>query len=268
MKKYLIIVTVLSLLSISCKQQGQEGKDKYENEKQSHKDSSHLTWEYEGEMGPEHWADTKINADCGERFQSPINIIKTTAVKATDKNLLAIHYGENTKIHEVINNGHTIQYNFEKGDYILVEGKRFDLKQIHFHEASEHTINGIRYPMEIHMVHANNQKEYAVLGVLVEEGLSSKPFEFLEKYLPIKIGEKKAINKAFNVNLNLPQNKSYYHYTGSFTTPPCTEGVKWFVFQEPITVSLEQVRILQKIMPMHNYRIEQPLNGREIQLFE
>ena len=217
-------------------------------------------------MGPEHWADTKINADCGELHQSPINIITTEVVTDNELTPLKIQYGASTKIHEVINNGHTIQYNFEKGDYIELDDEKYDLVQIHFHEASEHTINGIRYPMEMHMVHKNEKNKYAVLGVMVQEGKNSEPFKFLESYLPIKIGEKKPIDKAFNVQLNLPENRAYYHYMGSFTTPPCTEGVKWFIFKEAITVSLEQVKILQKLMPMNNYRNEQPLNGRIIKV--
>ncbi len=261
MKKYLwLTFAIIINVIISCKNQHEQKK----TEQNEHQEKHISTWEYEGEMGPEHWADLKIHADCGERFQSPINIIKSDVIRDSTLKPLEIYYGKLTQIHEVINNGHTIQYNFEKGDYIMLNEDKYELKQIHFHEASEHTINGIRYPMEMHMVHVNKDKKVAVLGVMVEEGTNSEPFDFLESYLPLALNETKKVDKAFNVNLNIPKNKAYYHYTGSFTTPPCTEGVKWFIFKESIRVSVTQVKVLQKLMPMNNFRNEQPLNGRTV----
>jgi len=177
---------------------------------------------------------------------------------------LKFYYFPNVKIHDITNNGHSIVYNFEKGDYIVINKEKFVLKQFHFHEASEHTINGIRYPLEIHAVHISKNNDIAVIAILAQEGVSSELFTFLEGYLPLKVGETKEIDADFNFNHILPENKEYYTYTGSLTTPPCTENVKWFVFKEPITVSLEQVKQLQKLMPINNYRGVQEINGREI----
>ncbi len=221
-------------------------------------------WNYEGETGPEHWAEFERDSDCGGQFQSPVNIISVNAQADSSLKPLDIHYSAETKIHEVINNGHSIQYNFDSGDYINYKGDTYKLKQIHFHEGSEHTINGIRYPLVIHMVHVNDNNQFLVLAVMAKEGVNSKPFTFLENYLPLEKGESKAVNASFNLNENLPDNKGYYHYIGSLTTPPCTEGVNWFVFKNPITVSLDQVKMLRNLMPLNNYRNEQPLNGRKI----
>jgi carbonic anhydrase len=177
---------------------------------------------------------------------------------------LSIHYADSTHIHDVINNGHTIQYNFDPGDYIMIQDVKYNLKQFHFHEPAEHLIGGIRYPMVIHLVHINDNGDYAVIAVMAREEQSSEPFDFLERYLPIHLGDTVQIDLAFDMNTNLPEDRTYFNYTGSLTTPPCTENVQWFIFREPITVSLEQVEILKKVMPLNNYRTEQARNDRPI----
>jgi len=227
--------------------------------------SDHHEWTYQGEYGPEHWAEIERNSSCNGDLQSPVNIIDVYTELDSSAAPLSLHYSKQTKIHDVSNNGHTIQYNFDEGDHVVLDGDQFDLKQIHFHEPSEHTINGVRYPLELHMVHFNKNKEVLVMSILAEEGLSSPPFDFLESYLPLNQGDLKIVNKSFDLRTCLPDDKSYYSYIGSLTTPPCTEGVWWFVYKNSITVSLEQVKLLQKCMPLNNYRTEQPLNNRIIQ---
>ena len=267
MRRQVLTVLVFSFVSlVSCENKGDHkaknsGKEQIENIHED--DNSH--WSYEGETGPEHWAEIERNSDCDGQSQSPINILTKDAVVDDEVKSLKIHYSKSTKIHDVVNNGHTIQYNFEAGDYIIFKGDKFELKQIHFHEAAEHTINGIRYPMELHMVHVNSQNQYAVLAVMVEEGESSESFDFLENFLPFKQGENIIVDASFNLNDNLPDDIKYYYYVGSLTTPPCTEGVNWFVFKENIVISIEQVKVLQNAMPLNNYRNENPLNGRIVQ---
>jgi len=221
-------------------------------------------WTYQGETGPQHWGEIEKDSNCSGTRQSPINIIDVESVADSHLKPIQIFYSKQVKIHDVTNNGHTIQYNFEKGDYIEVHDKPFHLKQIHFHEASEHTLNGIRYPLEMHLVHVSNDQQIVVLGILAQEGVPSEPFTFLENYLPVKVGETKSIDANFDLNLNLPDSREYYTYDGSLTTPPCTENVEWYVFKNPITISLEQVKQLQELMPINNYRNEQPLNGRVV----
>lgn len=246
----------------SCK-----GKVENESNNVGLKDSE-KHWTYEGETGPEHWVEIEKNSDCDGEHQSPVNIIDIDAVADSTLPPLDIHYSRDVRIHDVTNNGHSIQYNFEKGDYVLFNNQKFELRQIHFHEASEHTINGVRYPLEMHMVHINAEGELLVLAIMAIEGRSSEPFAFLEDYLPIQTGETKIIDSNFDLNLNLPENREYYTYPGSLTTPPCTEGVLWFVFKHPITVSVEQVKELQVLMPLNNYRGEQPLNARVVKKYE
>lgn len=225
-------------------------------------------WSYDGETGPEYWDEIEhLGSACGGEHQSPINIIEcfTKNVKETVLNF-EINYAPYTKIHDVLNNGHTIQYSFERGDFVIYNNERFDLLQMHFHEPAEHTVNGIRYPLELHMVHQGKHDNFLVLSIMAQEGLSSEPFQFLESYLPLQPQEKKVVHAGYDLNQNLPDILDYFLYAGSLTTPPCTESVEWIVFKHPITVSHEQVAALKVLMPTNNYRLKQDLNDRTVTL--
>ncbi|UII27456.1 carbonic anhydrase family protein [Fulvivirga maritima] len=259
MKEIKILAALLSIFLATCTPSTNKNSDKSQK-KEATLHKKH--WDYKGETGPEHWAEIDAN-DCDGKAQSPIDIIDP--VVSTDITPIDIHYNDVTKIHDVTNNGHSIQYNFSDGDYITVEGKKYSLKQFHFHEPAEHTIKGIRYPIAIHLVHMSEDNEYAVLALLGEEKSSNdEVFEFLNSYLPLQVEETKEINEAFNINSVFPKNKSYYSYTGSLTTPPCTENVKWFVMQQALPVSVELINTLQDLMPVNNYRKTQPLHDRTI----
>lgn len=254
--KITYLYLTIFLLVLGCKEDENKliEKDKLSN---------HQEWSYEGEAGPEHWKELTNNSECGGNFQSPINLVKYKK----NKNLKPIdfRYDEKTVLHSVENNGHTIKYNFEPGDYISWEGKNYNLTQFHFHEPAEHLIDGVRYPLAIHLVHQAKNGELLVIEILAKEGHNSEPFDFLESFLPIQKGEEKLINRSFDMNLNLPSNKNYLTYVGSLTTPPCSEGVRWIIFEKPILVSLEQVEMLKYLMPIKNYREEQPVHGRKIE---
>ncbi|MNQ02735.1 Carbonic anhydrase precursor [compost metagenome] len=264
MKKEMInfaVITVLALAA-SCNNKSKETEQSVTSADTVTTIERHTHWNYEGETGPDHWSEMDKN-DCGGKLQSPIDIVETE----TDKFLKPIefHYNQKTKIHDVINNGHTIQFDFEPGDYIVVNGEQYELKQFHFHESAEHTIKGVRYPLEIHMVHKNKDGKFAVVSIMAQENKkSNETFEFLDQYLPTKTNDTVKVNNDFNINKVLPQNKSYYTYWGSLTTPPCTESVQWFIFKAPIEVSIKMITDLKKIMPLNNFRNVQELNGRKI----
>jgi len=265
----LVLIIALFTVTLGCKDQKGTATPTDAASSPSHADSldiGEMHWDYQGETGPEHWAMMEENSDCGGSSQSPINIVNYERAKGKDA--LQIFYSDSTHIFNVVNNGHTIQYNFAAGDYIKVKGERYDLKQFHFHEPAEHLIEGIRYPMVIHLVHQDANGRYAVLAVMAREEKSSEPFDFLERYLPVKQDDTVLVDLAFDMNLNLPANRAYFTYSGSLTTPPCSENVQWFIFKEPITVSLEQVEALKKLMPLNNYRNEQARNNRTIVLLD
>ena len=223
-------------------------------------------WSYDGETSPEHWAEIEKESSCGGSHQSPIDIVTADVVsQVSELKASDINYNASTMIHDVTNNGHAIQYNFENNDnYVNFEGNRYDLAQFHFHAASEHSINGSHFPLVIHMVHVSEDKQYVVFAVMVTEGKESDAFDFLESYLPVQPGETKEIGVAHSFSEYLLTDFDHYYYKGSLTTPPCTEAVDWFIFKKPIEISPAQVKAIADLMPRNNFRPTQPLNERKV----
>jgi len=220
--------------------------------------TQHSTWSYSGDTGPEHWGDLKkeyIMCKIGKN-QSPINISNTTKANLTPLN---IYYDVETKT--FLNNGHTLKAKMKKGAKLYIDGKEFKLIQFHFHTPSENTINGKYYPMEAHFVHSTDNGELAVVAVMFKIGKQNKTIQNLIENMPRHIGDEKPLNiKAKDL---LPYSLKYYRFNGSLTTPPCSEGVRWFVLKEPIEVSYEQIRKFEEVMGKNNRPI-QPINARVI----
>ncbi len=253
-----LFVSVLILMALfSCKDKVQEIKNSHEA------DHENTHWGYTGETSPEHWAELEENAACSGKYQSPINIVEfNTVINTVDTKKIKILYSPETELSEVINNGHSIEFDFKAGDSLSYLNGTYHLKQIHFHEPSEHTINGIRYPIEIHLVHMNTAKEYTVISILGKEGNESDYSDFFNLFLPLKQGERKEVHESLDLRDLFPQVLNYYSYKGSLTTPPCTETVNWVIFKEAITISEEAATFLKENMPLDNYRNNQALNGR------
>ncbi len=221
-------------------------------------------WGYDGTTGPEKWGKIKSEferCDNGER-QSPIDIATDKAAKATVVDGVFVSY-TNAPLN-IVNNGHTIQVNSDGKSTALLDGKEFTLVQFHFHEGSEHTIDGKRYPMEVHLVHQSEVGELAVIGVFIDIG---KPNPFLKKVfdnMPLKEGDRKVSDTiTLNAKDLLPTDKGFYHYLGSLTTPPCTQIVEWYVMKEPITISKEQHEQFRKLYK-NTYRPTQELGTRKV----
>jgi len=219
-------------------------------------------WGYGEKDGPAHWAELSPGyAMCGQgRNQSPVDI--SDAVEA-DLPPVAFHYGG--AVTEVVNNGHTIQANYRPGSYIEVDGKRFELKQFHFHAPSENRIGGKSFPMEAHFVHAAEDGSLAVVAVLMDVGKTNPALDALWRKMPMEPGGKSVPDGEVRAGDLLPEDRDYYRYNGSLTTPPCTEGVLWLVMKAPIVVSARQVETFRKAMHDHpDNRPLQPLNARII----
>lgn len=254
MKKLLLSISLV-IACTSCNN-SKVKKENVHNEKHPH-------WAYSGETSPEHWAEIEKDADCDGKRQSPINIIDiNTQASKPNENSVNILYSPKTILNKVTNNGHSIQFDFEDGDSIQYKGNTYHLSQIHFHEPSEHTINGVRYPLEIHLVNSSKDHGYTVISILAREGNESELFDFFESFIPLEEHQSKEIKQPLNLSTLFPEQKDFYSYGGSLTTPPCTESVNWVIFKNPITVSLDEVLKLKKDMPINNYRTEQPINDR------
>lgn len=223
--------------------------------------SAHEHWGYKGHIGPDHWGELSQDfAVCqtGTR-QSPIDINRAQIMPA---NLGDIHFSYQAITPEIINNGHTVQVNYAKGSGITVGEREFQLAQFHFHTPSENTVNGKAFDMEMHLVHKNAQGDLAVVGVFFKQGKHNAELDKLWPQLPEHSGEKKVLseNQLSAANL-LPENRAYAHFNGSLTTPPCSEGVNWFVINEPLEASKEQIARISEIIG-HNARPVQALNNR------
>jgi carbonic anhydrase len=200
-------------------------------------------WGYGGEHGPRHWAEMNAEYEaCGVgKAQSPIDIRDAVPAK-----LDAIEFDYHPTPLHIIDNGHTIQVNYEPGSSISVGGKR--------------------YPMVAHLVHKNAEGELAVVAVLLKEGARNPVVKTLWTGLP-KEKEKERVMEQVKINAAslLPKNHKYYTFAGSLTTPPCSEGVTWFVLATPKAISKEQVARFGKIYRA-NARPVQPLNGRAVKV--
>lgn len=228
---------------------------------QEHSSADKSHWSYSGTSGPEHWGDLEPDyATCktGSR-QSPIDI---EGAKPSD--LPQIQFNYQISPLKIINNGHTIQINYESGSSITVGDKQYSLVQFHFHHPSEEKISGKQFDLVAHLVHKDAQGNLGVVAILFQSGQTNPFLDLLWKYVPKDIG-KEVVNKKVNLNVAdlLPADRSYYTFAGSLTTPPCSEGVTWYVMKNVVELSPEETSTFAKWYPM-NARPIQPTNGREI----
>ncbi|HWO97578.1 MAG TPA: carbonic anhydrase family protein [Bacillus sp. (in: firmicutes)] len=276
MKKKLIYPFLTVSLSVSlgaCSEQTKETTAPKEEQATNTKENKateafgvHTAhWSYEGEAGPEHWGelDSSYSACVNGSEQSPIDV-EFSQVKTGEK-LKDIQIQYKPTIFSLANNGHTIQANAATlNNSIVVEGKQFKLAQFHFHTPSEHQFNGQHYDMELHLVHKDKNGKLAVLGIMIQEGKESEKLASVWEVLPKEETEKDvSVEEPVDLQALLPSNQTSFHYNGSLTTPPCTEEVKWIVFEQPIEMSKEQIQAFQQIFP-DNHRPVQLLNEREI----
>lgn len=217
-------------------------------------------WAYSGDTGPDSWGRLKPEfqqCNVGKR-QSPIDIRDGIAVQ-----LDPIQFDYRPSGFRVIDNGHTVQVNVEPGNGIVVQGHRYELLQFHFHRPSEERINGRQFEMVAHLVHRDLDGKLAVVAVLMDQGKGHPLIQQVWNNLPLEKNTEQAGMTQMDLNLLLPEQRQYYTYMGSLTTPPCSEGVLWMVMKNPATMSREQIGIFGKLYPM-NARPIQSASGRLI----
>jgi len=218
-------------------------------------------WSYEGLGGPEHWAGLENEfAVCGDGMeQSPIDLAEAELQELPEE--LGFDYRPFPL--RVENNGHTIQVTAENSQ-VSFAGDSMPLVQLHFHSASEHTVEGEQYPLEMHLVHASEDGRLAVVGVFFEEGDESPGLLPIWSHLPEQPGPVVAFEDVeIDPSMLLPETRTSWRYRGSLTTPPCSENVSWTVFTQPLTASREQLDTFRAIYS-GTYRPTQPLNERVV----
>jgi carbonic anhydrase len=197
---------------------------------------------YFGDIGPAFWAELSLDwATCGTgEMQSPITFGPQTLLAKQSRRLPA-SYGQTTG--EIFNNGHTIEVETEGNNVLTLDGVEFELQQFHFHTPSEHRFLGHGFDMEMHLVHKSAAGDTAVVGVYLNRGPTSGPLAVVFQNLPAVDAplNTKTPLPPFDLGTFLPHSKTNYRYLGSLTTPPCSEGVRWIVLKDTLTVSDEDL---------------------------
>lgn len=217
-------------------------------------------WGYQGDAGPAAWAGLKSEYSLcmtGER-QSPIDIRGGLAV-----NLDPVRFDYQASKFAVLDDGHTVQVQPAPGNVITVGARRFELQQLHFHRPSEERIDGRQFEMSLHLVHQDEQGKLAIVALLFDEGPPNAVVQHVWNNLPLERGEAMPAREALELAALLPNDRRYYTYMGSMTTPPCSEGVQWIVMRAPQSLTPAQIAIFSRIYPM-NARPLQSAAGRRI----
>jgi carbonic anhydrase len=228
---------------------------------------SGAAWDYEGKNGPLRWGklDPAYKACSEGREQSPVDIRGAHLNKALPP--IEFHYIAGSVTEE--NNGHTVLMHVNPGSYIVVDGVRYDLTQFHFHHPAEVTIKGKYTDMEAHLVHKSADGKLVVVAVRMTEdaGRPNAVLATLWPQLPKTVGGTAKVTDMVNPGGLLPADRGYWTYIGSLSAPPCTEGVRWFVFEEELSLSRDQLRTFGALYKM-NARPLQELHGRRIEANE
>uniref|UniRef100_A0AC35TMV7 Carbonic anhydrase n=1 Tax=Rhabditophanes sp. KR3021 TaxID=114890 RepID=A0AC35TMV7_9BILA len=242
--------------------------------------ASHWNYEDNGPCGPCHWP-----GDIHGKSQSPIDIDLAQLTKACCKEEFVFKNYDVSIEGQFLNNGHSVQF-IQKGeeDVPTISGGKLDQEyrfiQYHYHwaqhdhQGSEHTLNTLHFPIELHLVHQGitDPSKLAVVGVFFKVGEKGEALFSEEEALPFIVEcDSKVPAAPQRLVDKLPKNLgSFIRYAGSLTTPPCSEIVTWTVITTPITISRAQLEAFRKIKDCEhkvlekNFRPCQALNNRKV----
>ncbi len=224
-------------------------------------------WSYEGRTGPTNWGklDPAYRACSQGHQQSPIDIRGAHLNKSLQP--IEFHYIGGSMALE--NNGHTVVVHVNPGSYMVANGVRYDLEQFHFHHPGEEAVKGKLTDMDVHLVHKSADGKIAVIAVRLSEdrGEPNATLATLWQHLPTQPGQTEKIGGLVNPGGLLPGDRGYWTFMGSLTAPPCTEGVQWYVMEQELSISRNQLRQFAAIYRM-NERPIQDSHGRIIEANE
>jgi carbonic anhydrase len=222
------------------------------------KGGAHAHWSYSEAGGPEHWGDLSPNFKMCQLGleQTPIDLSHGLI---TDPGTFALDYHSFPL--KIVNNGHTIQVNADPGSSCIVRDTKYALLQFHFHHPSEHLLGGKPLDLECHFVHKSGRGDLAVAGVLFKLGGHNAALQTIFGRMPKQAGQEVTVSEAIDPLVLFPTSRAYFRYMGSLTTPPCSEGITWTVFKEPLEISLDQVKQFAALFP-NNARPAQRINRR------
>jgi carbonic anhydrase len=222
-------------------------------------------WAYEGKKGPLNWGrlDPAYKVCSDGKEQAPIDIRGAHL----NKSLPPIEFHYLSGAMTLTNTGHTVQITPPAGSYIVVGGTRYDLVQFHFHHPGEEAVKGKLPDMSLHLVHKSADGKYVVVAVRLNEGNPNAVLAALWEHLPKTAGATDQLAESMSPAGLLPTDRGYWTYEGSLTAPPCTEGVRWFVFEQEVEISRAQLRSFGALYKV-NSRLLQATRGRKIEANE
>ena len=230
--------------------------------------AKHWAYEDHGDtVGPAKWGTLPGNEACANgKQQTPINLAAGVAKPQDLPNLV---FGYKPSSLSMTNNGHTVQMTYDAGSTLGRTGSTgtSTLAQFHFHAPSEHTVDGASFPMEAHLVHVDAAgKPAVVVGVFIKAGKENAGLAKAFQGLPARSGDKSApAGATIDARALLPADKTFFTYAGSLTTPPCTEGLTWYVMKTPIEMSAAQIRAFTTLEHLgHTNRPIQSLGARVV----
>jgi carbonic anhydrase len=224
-------------------------------------------WDYAGKRGPLEWGklDPAYRACSQGHEQSPIDIRGAHLNKALQP--IEFHYIAGPVTLE--NTGNLIVVHVDPGSYMVAGGVRYQLQRLEFHHPSEEAIKGKLSDLEVYLVHKSADGKMAIVAQRMNLDLDHPSAVLYElwPHLPKTAGASEKVGDEVDPAGFLPADRGYWTYVGSLTTPPCTEGVRWFVFEENLTLSRDQLRSYTAVFKM-NSRPLQETHGRRIEANE
>jgi carbonic anhydrase len=224
-------------------------------------------WDYEGKRGSLVWdkLDPAYKVCAQGHEQSPIDIRGARLNKALQP--IEFHYIAGPV--KLENDGHTVVVHVDPGSYIVAGGVRYDLIGFDFHHPAEEPVKGKLTDMDVHILHKSADGKLAILAVRLVEDLSSPNalLATLWPHLPTTPGATESVTDMVSPAGLLPADRGYWTYEGSLTVPPCTEGVRWFVFEQEVPLSRGQLRAFAALFKVNTRPLQDP-HGRRIEVDE
>lgn len=253
-----VTVGLVSVAWLFCLTLGQTADVLAQSAPRYSSDSRH--WAYDGDQGVDHWgmlSPAYMTCETGSH-QSPIDITMPGEDQGSDR--LQFHYRQADI--QAMHNGHSIQVRVSPGSELYVNGRTYGLMQFHFHEPSEHHIEGKTSPFELHLVHRDRTGHIVVVSLLADLGAGHPVVSALWSSLPMHAGES-APSRQLDLPALIPNNLHHFAYHGSLTTPPCTEGVQWIVMKDKISIAQAQIDQFVALVG-HNARAIQSTHDRPV----
>lgn len=223
--------------------------------------ASNDDWGYSNNIAPQYWANINplyLGCEKGNQ-QSPINIVTKNIRNGADS--FTLQYNVAKGINLTLQH-YTFVITYPKGNFLEISGVRYQLMEIHLKTPGENAIDSMRGIIEAQFFHEDSRGNKLVLAVFMVEGRSNPVIETLIKNLPT-MPDKSNFIANIDINQLLPKNLSSYQFNGSLTMPPCSQGVKWIILKQPISVTQSQADAL-RIITDSNARALQDSFGRLI----